>query len=44
MSSLQNFLLFMKEFWTNHKKKIIIGLVAIVSITGAVILYKKYKK
>lgn len=44
MSTLQNILLFMKDFWTNHKKKIIIGIVAIVSITGAVILYRKYKK
>jgi len=34
----------MKQFFITHKKKIIIGLVALVSITGAVILYKKYKK
>lgn len=34
----------MKEFWTKHKKKIIIGAVALVTITGAIILYKKYKK
>jgi len=41
---LQKIFLKMKEFWTKHKTKIIIGLVGLVSITGAFFLYKKYKK